>query len=1076
VTPAAGAPGSAASWTPVRAARPHVHPTRVVSTEVVALVTGDRVRVSTLSDGRQAATLLPGSPGYGKPVQTMATPTATFVVPKMSWDVRRHYDLSVFDVTALAAAPDETSRPELAVRFVDGATPRDLPGLAVDESAARQTKAGATVAPATYSPGSLPERGLDQTALRGVAAVTQPASETRMQAAGDYQLHTLTVEGVNRRGRSLKAADVWVQNVDDGRLFIAPVFLWNGSAKVMVPEGHYSVMTGGWSWVVVESDIAVTGDTTLMVDARDATTRPSEHVEGHRPIDTTVVLQRASERAGTFTWSFSSWRFDTRVSPQRPPAHGLLRSSVGATLMPRSGFLGADMETARLVSTRDYRAGIPADLSFTHGRRDFARVTHDYYSNGPVRYTSTFVYPFAPWDGFAFISGVPAILPSSRPVWLQGDPRLSWLQSVDGVLQFRPFRLAVMRAPFMSYGPGVVEQPLPFFRGPVGPGLERGLDAARVGPGCLLCRKGNELRGRMPLWSAAGTRLDGTQWDRSMGSWSLESGWRTLDRGHGGINVSAELPAAEKEYLLTATASPDARAWQLSTRVSDTWTFRSGTGTGVVPLLMPSYVPRASLDGYLPQGRVSMRLSFENLGPASRRVAKATVLYSADDFHSWRQATLTRLDKNTFRVTYVNPERTPQRRFVSLEVFGRDSAGNTVSERAMRVYRIGNSRLTDSHGRTSDGSGPGSPPAPDQGSGTDAKPACKRPVEGRYRCFALVDASGAEAMLRAGDPAGWGATDLRDAYGVPASTSDQTVAVVVAHHYPSAERDLNRYRRTFGLPPCTSASGCFTQINERGQPHNYPEPDQGWALEAALDLQMVSAACPSCSIILAEANSPSTGSLNHTVDAAVAAGADVTNHSYGVTEYTGIRAANPHYDVDGVTAVAATGDSGYQPASFPASSPDVVAVGGTVLHRAGNPRGFREAAWTWGGSGCSAYFAKPAYQSDSRCPNRTFADLSAVSQGVSVYSSFGFGRQRGWFVLSGTSVSSPFVAGLIAAAGGGGLKPGDLYDPPDAFRDITRGSNGWCKRSYLCTALPGYDAPTGWGTPKGLRPFQPVVR
>jgi subtilase family serine protease len=140
--------------------------------------------------------------------------------------------------------------------------------------------------------------------------------------------------------------------------------------------------------------------------------------------------------------------------------------------------------------------------------------------------------------------------------------------------------------------------------------------------------------------------------------------------------------------------------------------------------------------------------------------------------------------------------------------------------------------------------------------------------------------------------------------------------------------------------------------------------------------------------------------------------------------------------------VASSGDFGYGPANFPANVPAVVSAGGTALHHAANSRGWRENAWSGAGSGCSAYFAKPAYQTDPSCHMRTVADVSAVaapSTGVAVYDSFGFGPRHGWFVLGGTSVSSPLIAGMVAAAGAGGtLDPADLYASPVSFYDVTK--------------------------------------
>jgi hypothetical protein len=238
---------------------------------------------------------------------------------------------------------------------------------------------------------------------------------------------------------------------------------------------------------------------------------------------------------------------------------------------------------------------------------------------------------------------------------------------------------------------------------------------------------------------------------------------------------------------------------------------------------------------------------------------------------------------------------------------------------------------------------------------------------------------------------------------------------------------------------------------------------------------MVSAACPTCHIVLVEADLPTDQNLGAAEQAAVDAGATVTNHSYGRIEFTGTEAAAAAYDHPGVTAVASSGDLPYpiQLANFPASSPQVVAVGGTTLATSTtDPRGWTEKAWRDGGSGCSAYFGKPAGQVDAACHNRTVADVSAVAMDLVIYDTSVPKRFRGWLRVGGTSASSPLVAGMIASGGHGGLRPSDLYAAtPGKFNDVVTGTNGYCQGSYMCTAGPGYDAPTGLGTPAGAQAF-----
>jgi subtilase family serine protease len=178
-----------------------------------------------------------------------------------------------------------------------------------------------------------------------------------------------------------------------------------------------------------------------------------------------------------------------------------------------------------------------------------------------------------------------------------------------------------------------------------------------------------------------------------------------------------------------------------------------------------------------------------------------------------------------------------------------------------------------------------------------------------------------------------------------------------------------------------------------------------------------------------------------------------------------------------VAVVASSGDSGYTVPSFPAAYSSVIAVGGTSLTRADNDRGWQETAWAGSGSGCSAWVDKPAWQQDTDCPGRTIADVSADADpdtGLAVYvTSVGRGS-GGWTVVGGTSASAPYLAGVIALAGDPAAFPdaSRLYSAPAAgLNDVADGSTGTCDGDYLCTAVPGYDAPTGIGTPNGLSAF-----
>jgi subtilase family serine protease len=250
----------------------------------------------------------------------------------------------------------------------------------------------------------------------------------------------------------------------------------------------------------------------------------------------------------------------------------------------------------------------------------------------------------------------------------------------------------------------------------------------------------------------------------------------------------------------------------------------------------------------------------------------------------------------------------------------------------------------------------------------------------------------------------------------------------------------------------------------------------------------VSAVCPSCHILLVESNQPTVRPLMTAVQTAVRLGAIVVSNSYGGREDRSIRNWDPQLRHPGVTLTFSSGDDGYG-VQWPASSPNVTAVGGTTLTAASNPRGWKETAWAGAGSGCSRFEPKPAWQKDSGCGMRTVADVSAVADpmtGLGVYDTFnncslallctgmistGLAKGlNGWAQVGGTSLSAPVVAAIYALAGNH-RKARYLYERRDSLNDVVSGSNGDCARKYLCTAVKGYDGPTGLGTPNGPGAF-----
>jgi subtilase family serine protease len=348
-------------------------------------------------------------------------------------------------------------------------------------------------------------------------------------------------------------------------------------------------------------------------------------------------------------------------------------------------------------------------------------------------------------------------------------------------------------------------------------------------------------------------------------------------------------------------------------------------------------------------------------------------------------------------------------------------------------------------------------------------------------CHAIVRddvATPKSAITPNATPSGYGPSQLVSAYKLNTSGgSGLTVAIVDAYDLPTAESDLNTYRTQYGLPSCTTANGCFRKVNQNGGT-TPPAADAGWGQEIALDLDMVSAACPNCHILLVEANSASMTDLGTAVNRAVSMGANAVSNSYGGGESSSDTSFDSSYfNHPGVVITVSSGDSGYG-AEYPAASQYVTAVGGTSLTSASNTRGWNETAWSGAGSGCSAYDAKPSWQTTATgCSRRAIADVASVADpntGVAVYDSTANGGQSGWMVFGGTSASAPFIAGVYMLAGAPAASTYPASYPwahTGNLFDVTSGSNGTCPTTQWCNARTGWDGPTGLGTPNGSAGF-----
>ncbi|MDR3636925.1 MAG: S53 family peptidase [Isosphaeraceae bacterium] len=294
----------------------------------------------------------------------------------------------------------------------------------------------------------------------------------------------------------------------------------------------------------------------------------------------------------------------------------------------------------------------------------------------------------------------------------------------------------------------------------------------------------------------------------------------------------------------------------------------------------------------------------------------------------------------------------------------------------------------------------------------------------------------------------------------------QTIAIVDPYHDPGLASDLRTFDQAFGLPDPS-----LTQDDLAGSKTN-----DNWAGEEAMDVEWAHALAPGAKIVVVEARSDSTPNLVVAVNVARRLpGVSVVSMSWGGGELRNEKTYDRSFTTpaghNGVTFVVSSGDAGARGgAQWPASSPNVLSVGGTTLSTdaAGNYVG--ETLWHDSSSGVSQIEPRPAYQSALQVKGkRSTPDVmfdGNPETGVAVYATTPSNGLGSWQVLGGTSLGAPAWGAIIAVADQGrslaGLDSLDgatqtlpaLYKlPPSAFHAVAGGRRG--------TAATGLGSPNG---------------
>jgi len=1116
IGPAAASPAVRAAASPVARVMAPAAVGRAQSRSEL-LINGDRLEVS--GGTPPSVAVAPSGSGFAASVIELRLAGKTYAIPAAAFAyLGRGLDPSLFDVQALPPGGD------LPVQITYRGAPPKLPGITITRAAGGVAHGYLTASSARAFGSALTRQlardhakasyGTDGLFAHGVTislAGSGPGPVPRPR----FPMHTLTVHGITGTGRPDTGDLVSVFNTDNNAFFGDPYeagnFFDGGVVKFSVPSGRYLALGSFVTFdsrgnpvserIVLIPRFTVTGATSVRVDARLATSLFTITTPRPAVISSLSWELRSTDGAGhvsIFQWlqlgSFPLW-----ISPtSQPPASGALQVFASARLTSPA--------TAKSPYTYDVAfqdlSGRIAQQRYTVKQASLATVDGRYFSavrsaGGLVRIG---LFPVQLQDGYFTPVNTFSVPVELREYLTAGQPAIAWVSQYFQIYSTLSGGLSGGQSDALrAFTPGENTRldwnAYPLHTGvnvnllgsanayPTLPSASRSADTLSLDVTPFSdSTPGHTGTGLLPGTADSSVKISGS-YEIDQNGARIAAGDATKLAGPlGDFFTQVKLSRGPSAIRFVLAGSRTGAPYPLSTADKTVWTWKSAHESGVTipkgwtcadgtrscaaePLLALDYaVAGLGLTGTAPAGAqvIRIQVGHQQLAAASK-ITSVTAQVSLDDGATWQPAQVSGSGATRYAVFSA-----PAGSHVTLKVTAADAAGGTISETITRGYATAASAASAGY-----------------------RAACAAPAAGHARCLVLYSPQTASSRARAAGfaaalavPAGWGAKDIQSAYRLPvAGNPHQTVAVVDAYDTPKLESYLNTYRKEYGLPPCTTANGCFRKANQNGKPGPLPANGtlSGWDVETTLDVDMVSAACPGCRILVVEANSASFGDLAAAENAAVKLGATAISNSYGARENGFAQAYARAYNHPGHTIVVSSGDYGYTAASFPANLTSVTAVGGTQLSRARNARGWTEQVWNTpgtgaGSSGCSAYVAKPAWQHDPRCAGRTVADVSALAWDIAIYNK----DWGGWFDVGGTSASSPLIAGIYGLAGNAArVRPGSEYAHAGSLFDITTGNNDWwyqdgggaCGHDYMCVAGKGYDAPTGLGSPDGTGAF-----
>lgn len=695
---------------------------RIGAPQLVRLVTGDVVRVATLPDGRQTASVIKlQKSGPGSVFQVFNRGSDLFVIPQSAAPyLGTRLDYRLFDVTWLAQHPDASLA--LSLRLRPGTSAAEaMPGLTVrDRSGSTVTGSLSTAAAAAFGRALAGQSMRDHASpthhtglFRDIVRIAPAAHWTVGQRSPSSTLHTLTINATDWAGNPDNGDTMTLYNVDDMSLYSGSVTFSAGTAQQQVPNGHYAGIaffydfSSGTIYEVTLAQFKVKGDTTVSVDARDATSKVSFATpRPSAPVTSAVEVARADANGVIGSYSFTAGTQTFYVMPvHRTPTIGKLyywaytrNFSTGTPKTPYTYDLKYG-STGKIKKNQHYSP----DASTLAAINSLYGADHEGQQSLDARFAAF------PWESFLLASDVAFTTPLRRVEYYNADPNLEFAGVDYQVYISDPFTLiGEIDSSWTSYTGGY-KATEPWGDDPAHPRLlQHNIFLNQVV--CPACLEGTTLDAlAFPFGDNSEQHRtypdSGASGLTETSNWAIKADQQVVSQGTGVLQAAASVGSAEKLYQISYDTTRSSSDFSLSTATHTVWrvpvnapqadlpagwtcTVSGGTDCTVLPLMSVDYNLPSNLLGQISAGDAVGSMTVGHLAGAQVDVTRLSVKVSYDGGATYSKVKVHDKGDGTYSLSFTVPKPGQTDGYGSLLVKAKDANGSTFNESITDAFAV----------------------------------------------------------------------------------------------------------------------------------------------------------------------------------------------------------------------------------------------------------------------------------------------------------------------------------------------------------------------------------------------------